>query len=38
MVEAAQYACLFEFRDADRTEAAIHYAEELLAEASNPDD
>jgi len=38
MVESAQYARLFELRDTGRTEEAIHYAEELLAEASDPRD
>lgn len=38
MVEPVQYARLFELRDNGSTEEAIHYAETLLAEASNPDD
>ena len=38
MIDSAQYARLFELRDTGRTEEAIHYAEVLLAKASNPDD
>ncbi len=38
MVESAQYARIFELRDTGRAEEAVHYAEELLAEACNPDD
>jgi len=38
MADSAQYARLFELRDTGRTEEAIHYAEQLLAEASDQRD
>jgi tetratricopeptide (TPR) repeat protein len=38
MAESAEYARIFELRDTGRIEEAIRYAEQLLAEASNPDD
>jgi tetratricopeptide (TPR) repeat protein len=38
MAGSVQYARIFELRDTGRTEEAIHYAEELLTGASNPDD